>query len=142
MADSDNQETINVFVIEDHETMREMVCRLIRHAPGLSLCGRSESAEEALAQFPHCHPQIVLVDLSLPGMDGLALIEHLHQNQPEILTLAISAYPESVYAMKCLEAGAHGYLTKDKLISVVEAIHHIHNGGLYISEHVRSEINQ
>lgn len=131
---------IAVFVVEDHETVRDTVCQLLRRSPGLRLCGEAESAEAALAQFPDCCPEVVLVDLSLPGMDGLALIQHLHENQPEVVTLAVSAYLESIYALQTLEAGARGYIMKDELIGVVEAIYHVYNGGLHVSDRVRAKL--
>lgn len=118
-------------MVEDHVMVRDMVCQLIERTPDLAVCGWSGSAEEALVQFPQCRPQMVLVDLSLPGMDGLALIEHLHVNEPGVRTLAVSAYMERKYVVRAREAGARGYIMKDELIRVVDAIRAVYAGGVF-----------
>jgi DNA-binding NarL/FixJ family response regulator len=136
-----DQKEISVFIIDDHAGIRTSVGRLIHRTPGLVLCGEASTAEDALTQIPACHPQVVLVDLSLPGMDGVALIGLLHKSRPDILTLAISGYLEISYSSRALRAGARGYLMKDELIEVGEAIHYIVKGGIHISKRIRDRLD-
>lgn len=127
-----------VFIVEDHHLVRRMLGKLIQHNPGFTLCGEADSAEAALAQIPDCHPQLVLVDISLPGMNGIELIHILHERYPRILVLALSGHDESVYALSALEAGARGYVMKEKPHKVAEAIHHVRDGGIYVSDKVQA----
>ena len=128
---------IPIFIVEDHDAVRGMLGKLIARAPGLVLCGEAASAEAALAQISTCNPRLVLVDVSLPGKDGIELIRLLHERDPDLLTLAISGHDETIYAEAALQAGARGYIMKGKLTKVAEAIRHVCNGGIYVNEAMR-----
>lgn len=134
-------EEIKVFIVEDHDAVRKMLGRLIQRSDGLSLCGQAESAEAALEQLPACDVQLVLVDVSLPGTDGIELIRILHERYPDLLSLAISGHDESVYAIPALRAGARGYVMKGEVLKVAEAIRHVRDGGIYASEEVREKLD-
>jgi DNA-binding NarL/FixJ family response regulator len=136
MNKSGQNETL-VFIVEDHHMVRRMLGRLIQHTAGFSLCGEADSAEAALVQIPDCQPQLVLVDISLPDMNGIELIRILSERYPLMLTMAISGHDESVYAIAALEAGARGYVMKEKPERVVEGIHHVRDGNIYVSDKVQ-----
>jgi DNA-binding NarL/FixJ family response regulator len=129
---------IRVFVVEDHTLIRGMLTSLIGRTQGLELCGEASSAEAALPQLPDSQPEVVLIDLSLPGMDGIMLIRRLKEQSPELLTLAVSGHLESIYALRALRAGARGYVLKDELLEVVKAVRHVYSGGTFISERVQA----
>ena len=131
-----------VFLVEDHAVVRRMLSKVIARTDGLVLCGQAETAEEALAHLPGCQADLALVDISLPQMDGIELIGILHERYPSLLTLAVSGHDESLYALPALRAGARGYVMKGKIARVVEAIHHVCNGGLYASDAVRARLDQ
>ncbi|MCI0394247.1 MAG: response regulator transcription factor [Chloroflexi bacterium] len=134
--------TTAVFIVEDHEIMRRMLAKIIQYTSGLTLCGEAASAEAALKQIPDCQPQLVLIDVSLPGMDGIELIGILSQQNPDLLLLAVSGHDENVYAADALRAGARGYVMKGKLEKLEEAIRHVCNGGIYVSDAVRAILDE
>ena len=115
--------------------VRQLLGKLIEQSPGLTLQGSAESAEEALEYLANDkRPDLALVDISLPGMDGIELIGIMKERWPEILTLAVSGHDESLYARAAFKAGARGYVMKGKLVSVREAIRQVVDGGRYVSE--------
>lgn len=132
---------VRVFIVEDHDAVRRTLGRLITRTADLTLCGEAASAEAALELIPGCVPGLVLVDISLPGMDGLELIGILKERYPELLTLAVSGHDESVYAIPALRAGARGYVMKGKITNVAEAIRHVNDGGIYASDEVRARFD-
>ena len=138
MADADET---TVFIVEDHEVVRTMLVQLIDRTPGLSVSGVVATAEEALAAIPACQPHLVLVDLSLPGMDGTVLIQALHQRYPDLLILAVSGHDETLYAAAALSAGAQGYIMKEDSIQIPEAIRRLRRGERYVSDQLRSEFD-
>ena len=129
---------MRVFIVEDHDMVRQMLGRWVQRAADLRLCGEARAAEEALQKLPQCHPDLVLVDISLPQINGIELIGMLQEQYPELLILAISGHDESVYALPALRAGAHGYLMKGDVDKLDEAIKQVRGGGIYASETVRA----
>jgi DNA-binding NarL/FixJ family response regulator len=123
-----------VFIVEDHKLVRQVMGKLIQRADGIVLCGEADSAEDALEKIPDCQPQLVLVDVSLPGINGIELIQILHGKYPEMKFLALSAHDESVYGAMAIRAGAHGYIMKDKVGQVLDAISEVTEGRLFISD--------
>jgi DNA-binding NarL/FixJ family response regulator len=138
---NNDQEITRVFIVEDHAMVRRMLGKLIDRIPELTLCGTAASAEAALAQIPVQNPQLVLVDISLPDMNGIELIRILHERWPAIRTLTLSGHDERLFAIQALRAGARGYVMKGKVEKVVEAIHQVRNGEVYISEALRASLD-
>jgi DNA-binding NarL/FixJ family response regulator len=138
----DEQSTTSVFIVENHDVVRRMLGMLIRRTPDLTLCGEAASAEAALLQIPLCRPDLVLMDISLPGMDGIELIQILHQQCPELLMLAVSGHDDTIYALPALRAGAHGYVMKGELLQVAQAIRHVRHGGIYATDRVQAMLQE
>lgn len=132
---------LRIFLVEDHDVMRRTLGKAIRQFADFALCGEAPSAEAALEQLGDSGAQLVLVDVSLPGMDGIELIRILREKYPHLLTLAVSGHDESVYAASALRAGARGYVMKGKLAKVIEAIRHVRAGGVYASEEILGWLN-
>ncbi len=86
------------------------------------LVGEAETAEDALIQLPELAPDLVLVDLSLPGMSGLQLIKRLQLEQPALRCLVVTGHVDPLYQQAAIGAGAKGYVTKDDPDEVLEAI--------------------
>lgn len=133
---------VDIFLVEDHDIVRRLLGKVIERTSGFTLSGEASTAEAALAQMALRLPDLVLVDVSLPGMDGIELIRVLKERYPKLLTLAVSGHDESVYAAPALHAGARGYVMKGKLEAVVEAIRHVCTGGIYASEAVRARLEE
>lgn len=80
-----------VFVVEDHPVMRQMLAVMLRRTPNLAFCGAAETAAEALEKLAEMAPNVVLVDMSLPGMSGIEFIERLQEHFPGLPSLVVSA---------------------------------------------------
>jgi DNA-binding NarL/FixJ family response regulator len=122
-----------VFVVEDHEVMRHMLRFLIEREPGLELCGDAASGSEALKTIPRCEPDLVLVDVSLPGMSGIELARHLNVEQPHIPVLVITGHDEAVYAEQAFSAGARGFVTKGYPAMIMPAAHTLLSGQYFVN---------
>jgi len=126
-----------VFIVEDHPVFRKGLAQILNREPDLRVCGAAENAEEALPLILEKKPAVVLVDLSLPGKNGLDLIRELRQVNREIRVLVISMHDEALYADRVLRAGGDGYIMKQEdPEEIVHAIHDVLAGHIYVSENV------
>ncbi|MHC4599167.1 MAG: response regulator [Planctomycetota bacterium] len=134
-------EAKKVFLVDDHPVLRKGIALVIDEESDLALCGEAETAAEALEAVARTEPDVVLVDLSLKDSDGLELIRRLHESNPDLPVLVVSAFDESRYAERALKAGARGYIMKGENIeSVVTAIRHVLQGGIHLSEAMMPKI--
>jgi DNA-binding NarL/FixJ family response regulator len=126
-------------VVEDHAMMRKALVRLLQQEPDLVVSGQAGSAAEALEQLDHHAPDLMLVDVSLPGQNGILLVKALQQARPELLCLILSGHNEAVYAKAALQAGARGYVMKGDPAAVLVAIRTVLRGEVYVSEAMRGK---
>jgi len=130
-----------VLIVDDHPMTRAGLVHVINHQPDLMVCGEAESAAHALDILDSSRPDLLLIDITLPGKSGLELIKDVKAMQPELLMLVVSMHDESLYADRVLRAGARGYITKheggEKLM---EAIRHVLSGKIYVSESMSAHI--
>jgi DNA-binding NarL/FixJ family response regulator len=130
-----------VLIVDDHPMTRAGLVHVINHQPELSVCGEAESAAQALDILDSSRPDLLLIDITLPGKSGLELIKDVKAMHPELLMLVVSMHDESLYADRVLRAGARGYITKheggEKLM---EAIRHVLRGKIYVSESMSAHI--
>jgi DNA-binding NarL/FixJ family response regulator len=126
-----------VFLVEDHPVYAEGLVEILKSEPGLAVCGQAGSAEEALRDIPGLKPDLVLVDITLPGMSGLDLIKRLRPKYPAIKLLVISMREEQLYAARVLRAGGDGYVMKQQdPEEIIDAIRDVLAGCIYVSEEV------
>lgn len=129
-----------VLVVDDHPLVREGLCMLIRSDPALELAAAVGSGTEARAAMERSRPHVALVDLSLPDIDGIALVESLRQSFPNVPVLVLSMHEESIYAARAMRAGASGYLMKHAAPGTVAAsIQAVLRGEHVFSEAVRDQ---
>lgn len=102
-----------VFVVEDHAGMRRALRRLVERLPNFYVTGEAASAEEALESLDGEMPALILVDLNLPGMNGIELIRRLTK-KAKVKCIVVSAYAESERVRAALDAGARGFVSKDE----------------------------
>jgi DNA-binding NarL/FixJ family response regulator len=120
---------IRVLVADDHPVVRSGLAGVIAQQPGLALVAEAEDGRQALARFREHRPDVVLMDLRMPGMDGVAAIEAIRAEFPDARILALTTYDGDVDIHRALEAGARGYLIKDMLLTdVLRAIRAVHRG--------------
>ena len=129
------------YLVEDRPVMREGYESLIALEPDLDLCGSAGSAEDALSEIQSLVPDVAVVDLQLPGVNGVELIKRIRAIGLPTKLLVVSAHEEDLYAERALKAGAQGYLMKQESAKrVVTAIRAVADGRLYLSASLRSRL--
>jgi len=125
----------NIFLVDDHPLLREGLTRIIDPQPDLSVCGEAATTHQALKSIPVLKPDIVILDLTLGGRNGLDLIKDMKLRSIKASILVLSMHDESLFAERALRAGAKGYIMKEQASrEVVTAIHRILDGNIYLSE--------
>src|SRR5277367_4028821 len=128
-----------IFVVDDHPIVRQGLTLLIDRERDLMVCGEAEEAQTAMQKITVCHPDILIVDISLNGPDGLDLLKNIRLKYPTLPVLILSMHDESIYAERALRAGANGYIMKQEATEkVLVAIRRILQGGVYLSERLTS----
>ncbi|MFP4165500.1 MAG: response regulator transcription factor [Chitinispirillaceae bacterium] len=114
---------MKVYIVEDHEAMRIILKRLLKkNFPAITEIGESDTAEQALEEIPDFGAHLILVDISLPGMDGIELIRRLKPECREVCILVVTGHEVDIYKDASKEAGAHCIVSKgesEKLLSNV-----------------------
>ncbi len=130
-----------VLIVDDHPIVRQGLAQLINQEAGFVVCGDAGDIPQALQAIKACRPDIVIVDISLGHSSGIRLIENLSDNYPGLSILALSMHDESIYAERCLKAGARGYIMKQEPPEkVAAALKEIINGGIFISEKLGTKL--
>jgi DNA-binding NarL/FixJ family response regulator len=111
-----------LFLVEDHPIMRQTLVTLLEREKDLVVCGEAETGEEALQKLGEVAANLVLIDMSLPGMDGLMLLTEVRARWPQLPCLVLSGYDEPVYVNQVLAAGAAGYVPKHRVHGIVPAV--------------------
>ncbi len=113
LTSSDSDRTgIRILVVEDHALVREGTAGLLDREPDLTVTGQASSAEQALELLSELLPDVALVDVNLPGMNGIALAQSIARQYPQTRVVILSAYDDYAYVIGALEAGVAGYLLK------------------------------
>jgi len=121
---------IKVAIVDDDEGIRTSLAALIRRAPTLRLAGDYGNAESALQEIPRRPPDVVLMDINLPGMNGVECVRQLKNSLPSVQVLMLTVYEDSDSLFKSLKAGASGYLLKRTASAkLIDAIRDVHTGG-------------
>ena len=128
---------VRVFIVEDHPLMRDMLTEFLALEETLEVAGVVESAEAALAQFPVPPPDLVLIDMSLPGMSGIELVRQLCKLQPGMPCVMLSGHGEKHYVEQAFESGASGYILKGEPDELPLAIQQILAGGRFVSQELQ-----
>lgn len=104
---------IRVMIVDDHLIVREGLRLILETADGIEIAGEASDGAECLALIPDCRPDVILMDLQMPRMDGITAIGHLRRDHPEIAIVILTTYNEDDLMIRGLQAGARGYLLKD-----------------------------
>jgi len=130
-----------IYIVDDHPLMRKGMAMTLDNSVEFTVCGQSESAEEALSEIPSLKPDACVVDISLPGMNGIELVKNFLAQLPELKILVVSRHDEELYAERAIRAGAKGYLMKLEAGEVlVSAVRQVMNGGIYLSDKIGSQL--
>jgi len=119
-------ETIKLMLVDDHEVVRTGLRSFLETQPGLEVIAEANNGREALNRVREMQPDIVLMDITMPDMDGMEATQKLKKMYPKCQVLVLTVHADKQYFMKMLEAGASGYITKqaaaDELVSAIQAV--------------------
>jgi len=119
--------SIRVLAVDDHPLIRAGIATLFLHESDMQLVGEASNGHEAVAQFRECRPDVTLMDLQMPKMDGFEAITAIRDEFPEARIIVLTTYAGDVQAVRAMEAGAQGYLLKNllhkELLQTIRAVH-------------------
>ncbi len=132
---------IRVLIIDDHPIVRTGIRSLLVSAPDIDVVGEAADGEEGIRQTEAVRPDVVILDVSLPGKSGLEVLKSMRSQAPDIGVLMLSMHPEDSYAVRMLRAGASGYLSKGTPgATLIHAVRKISAGGKFVSEEVAERL--
>lgn len=125
---------IRVFIVDDHPIVREGLRSLIQHQPDMTLVGEADDGTKVISSITTLKPDVVVIDLRMPGLDGLGVLRQAQALTPAPSCLVLSSYNEPDYVIAAIEAGARGFLLKQSAFTaILDAIRAIANGEYVIS---------
>ncbi len=123
-----------ILIVDDHPIFRAGVAALLSGEDDFEICGEAHNSTSALEVMRRTTPDVALLDISLPGTNGIELVKLLLAEQPRLVILVISMHDESLYALRALRAGARGYIMKAEAMNhILEAIRKIVSGEIFVS---------
>lgn len=133
--------TTRIVVVDDHPMMREGLAQLISKQQDLTIVAEACDAQTAISEVERTKPDLVLLDITLPGRSGIEVIKDLRAILPNLHILVISMHDESVYAERALRAGARGYIMKQEGgKKILEAMRQVINGAIHVSPAISARI--
>ena len=128
-------------LVDDHELVRLGIKRLLQDVHGLKVVGEASTGEEAIRLAKETIPDVVLMDVQMPGIGGLEATRKMVRHNPDIKVLALTIYGDEPYPSRLLQAGAVGYITKGCAAEeMIRAIRTIHSGQRYISSDIAQQL--
>ena len=132
---------IRVLVVDDHAILREGICSLLSLRDDIQVVGEAANGQEALQEVAKALPHVVLMDISMPGMDGLEATRRLKETYPNIRVLILTQYADDKYVSSLLEAGAVGYVLKrsggEEIVAAIRSVYH---QGAYLAPEVAQRV--
>src|SRR5580704_10616103 len=131
----------NVIIVEDDRGLREQLVEILETAPDIKCLGAFVSAEVALPQILEKKPDVVLMDIKLPGMSGIQCVAEIKKVHPTMQVVMVTIYEDSERIFRALKAGANGYLVKSSPPEqLLAAIRDVYKGGAPMSSHIASKV--
>ena len=132
-----------VLVIDDHPLLRQGLALLINQQQDMRVCGEAEEVHAAMQSIAQMRPDVIILDISLKGPDGLELLKCIRGVYPDLPVLILSMHDEAIYAERALRARANGYIMKQEATEkVLVALRRILNGDVYLSESMSKKMLQ
>lgn len=130
-----------ILLVDDHPLLRDGLRLLIDDVPDMEVCGEASNADEAVEAMERTSPDLAVVDIFLPGRNGIELTKTLCRRWPDTRVLILSMHDESIYARRALRAGAMGYVMKQEVSkTIVDAVRTVLKGKRYMSAHIAAEL--
>ncbi|MDH4582619.1 two-component system response regulator UvrY [Pseudomonas sp. BN415] len=132
---------IRVLVVDDHDLVRTGITRMLADVDGLQVVGQADSGEEALKKARELKPDVVLMDVKMPGIGGLEATRKLLRSHTDLKVVAVTACEEDPFPTRLLQAGAAGYLTKGAALEeMIQAIRQVFAGHRFISPQIAQQL--
>jgi two-component system, NarL family, invasion response regulator UvrY len=132
---------IRILLADDHTMFREGVKQVLSNTPDILVVAEASDAAQVLEKAHGGQYDVVILDIAMPGRDGIEVLKQLKQLHPHRQVLILSMYPEDQYAFRAIKAGASGYLTKNKASAeLIEAVRRVASGRKYISAEVAEQL--
>lgn len=134
---------IRVLIVDDHPIMRTGIASVLANQPGMDVVGEAADGGEALELASSLRPEIILMDLQMPGMDGIEAIRRIKHSDPKASILVLTTYPRQAQITRALEAGAKGCLIKSSLrTTLIDGIRAIHEGRPVLSREMAEMVEE
>ena len=134
---------ITVAIVEDNDKLRATLARVLNRAAGFQCVSDYQNAEDALREIPKVGPNVVLMDINLPGMNGVECVRQLKAANPQIQVMMLTVYEDTENIFDALAAGANGYMLKrTPTPELLEAITEVHRGGSPMTMHIARKVVQ
>jgi DNA-binding NarL/FixJ family response regulator len=134
---------ISISIVEDSEKLRGTLARVLNRAEGFRCVSQYPSAEDALKDLPNIKPDVVLMDINLPGINGVECVRQLKKILPQIQVMMLTVYEDTENIYDALTAGANGYLLKRTTgPELLDAIREVHRGGSPMTAHIARKVVQ
>ena len=135
--------SISVSIVEDNDQLRKTLARVLNRADGFRCLSHYANAEDALKDLPRVRPDVVLMDINLPGMNGVQCVRQLKALLPEIQVMMLTVYEDTENIFNALAAGANGYMLKrTSSKELLEAIQDVQRGGSPMTMHIARKVVQ
>src|ERR1700741_1806505 len=132
---------IKVLIADDHSMIRSGLKKILKEENDIEVIAEASAHGEILAMLTKCEPHLVLLDISMPGRDGLETLKEIKSIYPKLRVLMLSMHPEDRYAVRAIKAGAAGYVSKECATEqLVDAIYKVSSGMKYISAELAEKI--
>jgi two-component system invasion response regulator UvrY len=132
---------IRVLLADDHSIVRAGLRRLVEDAGDMVVVAEAADGREAIKKVQESLPDVAVIDLSMPGMDGLEVVERLLSQDPKLPVLILTMHEEEQYVVRAIGAGAMGYVTKRSAAEqLLAAIRKVHGGGRYVTESIAESL--
>jgi two-component system invasion response regulator UvrY len=132
---------INVMLVDDHDLVRKGIKRLLDDASGIKVVAEAHNGEQAISQIRKKKPDVILMDVSMPGIGGLEATRKITRSSPDLKIIAVTIHDDDPFPARLLEAGAVGYITKGcDVEEIISAIQSVHLGNQYITPGVAHKL--
>lgn len=132
---------INVMLVDDHAVVRMGFRLLLEGSNDIKVVAEAESGEEAVKRFSEVKPDVIVMDISMPGIGGLEAIDRILAKEPSVRILVLSAHEDAMHARRVLKAGAVGYLTKRSAAeALIQAIRQVSHGKTFLEPNIAQQL--
>ena len=133
--------TVRILIVDDHELLRAGLASVLSRQPDFAVCGEAANADQAVQRFQHLKPDVTLMDLQMPGSDGVEAIGMIRADHPNARILVLTMFDSDDDIERALRAGARGYLLKDAAVTeLAKAIRDVHAGRTSVAPAVAAKL--